>query len=142
MFILCFDFGMKNIGVAIGQYFTKTANPLISLKANKGIPINWGLIKKIINTWLIKKVVIGYPEFNYYKNINNKLLINNIYKFGFILKKKFKLKIYFSDENYTSYEARNFIKNNSNFYNLFYSEHSIHEISAVYILETWLRMNY
>lgn len=38
MFIISFDFGMKNIGVAIGQFYTKTANPLICLNAKKGIP--------------------------------------------------------------------------------------------------------
>ena len=35
---LGFDFGMKNIGVAVGQELTKTANPLTVIKAREGIP--------------------------------------------------------------------------------------------------------
>ncbi len=138
MFILCFDFGMKNIGVAIGQFYTKTANPMISLNAKNGIP-NWIKIKNIIDIWLIKKVVIGYPKDNIN---NNKLFISYIINFANILISKFKLKIYFSDESYTSYAARNLMNNNFDFYNSFYSNYNIHSISAVYILEMWLKSNY
>ncbi len=140
MFIACFDFGMKHIGVAIGQFYTKTANPLISLNAKKGIPINWLEIKKIIDIWLIKKVVIGYP-IEYNNENNNKIFISYINKFAKILNKKFNLKIFFSNEAYTSYAARNLINNNFDFYNSFYSNYNIHSISAVYILEMWLKKN-
>ncbi len=139
---MCFDFGMKNIGIAIGQFITKTANPINSLEAKKGMPINWNLVKKIIDIWSIKKVVIGYPKISNYNNFkNNKLFIDNIKKFACILKKKFKLKIFFSEENYTSYAARNFINHNYSLYNIFYSNYNIHSISAVYILEMWLKLN-
>ncbi len=140
MFIICFDCGMKNIGVAIGQFYTKTANPLISLNAKKGIPINWLDIKKIIDVWSIKKVVIGYPVYTN-KNLDNKLFLYSIKKFAYILNTKFNLKIFFIDECYTSYEARNFINKNYNFYNTFYSNYNIHAIAAVYILERWLILN-
>ncbi len=141
MFILCFDFGINNIGIAIGQFYTRTASPIVSLKACNGIPVNWKFIKDLIKDWSIKKIVIGYPKMSYYKNFNNNLFIKYINKFVIILKKKFKLKVFFSDENYTSYAARNFIKTKNMFYNLFYSNKSIHSISAVYILESWLKIN-
>ncbi len=138
MFIICFDFGMKNIGVAIGQFYTKTANPMLSLNAKNGIPTNWFKIKDIIDTWLIKKVVIGYPKDDIN---NNNIFISYIVNFANILISKFNLKVYFFDESYTSYAARNLINNNFDFYNSFYSSYNVHSISAVYILEMWLKYN-
>ncbi len=139
MFIIAFDFGMKYIGVAVGQYYTKTASPLICLKAKKGIP-NWIEIKKIIDIWLVKKAVIGYP---YSLDTNDrKLIINYIENFASYLVYKFGLKIFFSDERFTSCAARNFMNDNLEFYNSFYSNYNIHTISAVFILERWLKFNF
>ncbi len=140
MFIISFDFGMKNIGVAIGQRYTRTANPLVCLNAKNGIPINWIDIKKIINIWLIKTAVIGYPYD--LENNNSKLISKYIKKFAFCLINKFGLKIFFSDERFTTCAARNFINNNLIFYKLFYSKYNIHTISAVFILERWLKFNF
>ncbi len=140
MFIIAFDFGMKNIGVAIGQYYTKTASPIVSLSAKKGIPINWMDIKKIIDIWLIKEAVIGYP-YNLKSN-GYKLITDYIKKFAFYLVNKFRLKIFFSDERFTSCAARNFMNDNIEFYNSFYSNYNIHAISAVFILERWLKFNF
>ena len=48
--LIGFDFGMKRIGVAIGQTVTKSARPLDTLKAKKGVP-DWQLVAKIIKKW-------------------------------------------------------------------------------------------
>ncbi len=141
MFIISFDFGMKNIGIAIGQFYTKTANPITSISAKNGIPVNWMEIKKILDIWMIKKAVVGYP-FNYIKNNRCKLIKIYIKKFAISLIKKFDLKIFFSDERFTSYEARNFINNNYQICNSLYNNCNIHTLSAVYILEGWFRLNY
>ncbi len=140
MFIISFDFGMKNIGIAVGQFYTKTANPLISINAKQGTPINWMEIKKILDIWLVKIAVIGYPYY-YIKNSNCKLIKLYIRKFANNLINKFNLQIFFSDERFTSCDARNFISNNFKLYNLFYSNYNIHTISAVIILERWLKLN-
>ncbi len=136
MFIISFDFGMKNIGVAIGQLFTKTANPIGSLNAKNGIPVNWLYIKKLIDIWLLKKAVVGYPIMG----SSNKKIFYYINKFAESLKNKFGLKVYFFDEMYSSYESNIFIKKKT-IYNSFYSKHNIHSISAVVILERWLEYN-
>ncbi len=140
MFIISFDFGMKYIGVAIGQHYTKTASPLICLNAKNGVPVNWMDIKRIIDIWLVKKAVVGYP-YNLEKN-GCKLIVNYIEKFAFYLINKFNLKVFFSDERFTSCAARNFMNDNLEFYNSFYSNYNIHSISAVFILERWLKFNY
>ena len=46
--VLGFDFGMKKMGVAIGQTVTQTATPLIILKAMDGVP-DWAEIEKLKN---------------------------------------------------------------------------------------------
>ena len=38
--IMAFDFGMKHIGIAIGQEITKTASTFYSIRAHEGLP-NW-----------------------------------------------------------------------------------------------------
>ena len=45
---MAFDFGIKNIGIAIGQEITKTASTFYSITAIDGQP-NWSELDKIIN---------------------------------------------------------------------------------------------
>ena len=37
--VLAFDFGLRHIGLAVGQSVTRTANRLTTLRANAGIPV-------------------------------------------------------------------------------------------------------
>ena len=55
-----FDFGMKRIGVAIGQTVTKTARPLTTITAIKGLP-NWAVLKLLIQKWQPDALVVGIP---------------------------------------------------------------------------------
>ena len=45
--ILGFDYGTRQIGVAVGQSLTQNARALITLKARNGIP-NWAEIAALI----------------------------------------------------------------------------------------------
>ena len=58
--LLGFDFGMKRIGVAVGQTVTKTARPLGVVKATQGSP-QWDVLNKLINTWKPDALVVGIP---------------------------------------------------------------------------------
>ena len=44
---IAFDFGMKKMGIAIGQDITNTASPLDSVVMKNGIP-DWNALKKLI----------------------------------------------------------------------------------------------
>ena len=57
---LGFDFGLKRIGVAIGQSLTRQARPLTVLRAAECIP-NWSDIENLINEWQINALVVGIP---------------------------------------------------------------------------------
>lgn len=58
--LLGFDFGMKRIGVAVGQTVTKTARPLTVIQAAQGIP-QWDALSKLIKTWQPDALVVGIP---------------------------------------------------------------------------------
>ncbi|MCC2618029.1 Holliday junction resolvase RuvX [Aestuariibacter halophilus] len=58
--VLGFDFGMKSIGVAVGQAITGTAAPLPALKARDGIP-DWTVIEQLASEWQPQRIVVGLP---------------------------------------------------------------------------------
>lgn len=58
--LLSFDFGMKRIGVAVGQSITKTANPLVTLAAKSGVP-DWSKLDALIKKWRPDAFVVGIP---------------------------------------------------------------------------------
>ena len=58
--VLGFDFGLKHIGVAVGQTVTGAARPLDSLKANRGEP-EWAAITALIHHWQPKALIVGIP---------------------------------------------------------------------------------
>jgi putative Holliday junction resolvase len=57
---LGFDFGAKNIGIAVGQDLTKTANPLTVIKAKDGKP-QWEEIQDLIDQWKPDILIVGLP---------------------------------------------------------------------------------
>ena len=57
---MSFDFGLKKIGVAVGQDITKTASPVAILRANDGIP-NWQELVALVKKWGPKIFIVGLP---------------------------------------------------------------------------------
>ena len=58
--ILAFDFGMKHIGVAVGQEITKTAQTFFSVRARNGKP-DWNQLDALVNEWNPKIIIVGNP---------------------------------------------------------------------------------
>ena len=58
--VLGFDFGMKRIGVAVGQTLLGHANPLSTLQAKQGSP-DWSRIKSLIQEWNATALIVGIP---------------------------------------------------------------------------------
>jgi putative Holliday junction resolvase len=58
--LLSFDFGMKRIGVAVGQRITKTANPLTTLAAKAGEP-DWHQVDALVKKWRPDAFIVGIP---------------------------------------------------------------------------------
>ncbi|XRY30730.1 MAG: Holliday junction resolvase RuvX [Buchnera aphidicola (Tetraneura akinire)] len=132
MTILAFDFGTKNIGIAIGQKFTYTARPLTSITSQRGIP-NWTNLKKIFLEWKPICVVVGLPL-----NIDGskQRITYQSEKFARQIKKKFNIEVYLHDERLSTIEAKNLIFKRKGY--KFLKKKFIDSQSAAVILESWL----
>ncbi|ADV33650.1 conserved hypothetical protein [Candidatus Blochmanniella vafra str. BVAF] len=137
--IMAFDFGTKNIGVAVGQKLTCTTTSLNVLHSIAGTP-DWKNIELMYNEWKPKTLIVGLPlqidGSEQYITILSK-------KFAIQLKNKFNTTVEMYDERFTTLEAR------SNFYNQYCSKFSekikknkIDSIAAEIILKSWLNTNY
>ncbi len=130
MLILGFDYGVKYIGVAVGQSITKTARPVASILLGKD---RWSSVFKCIYDWSPSIIVVGYPL---HKKFNNKLILNKIDKFINKIKMNFNIPIHMVDENLSTWEAKKNLKcykNKNQFY--FFS---LNAFSAKILVEQWL----
>ena|SRR3990167_5748290 len=100
--ILGFDFGLKRIGVAVGQSITKTAQSLTVLNANKGVP-NWREIQLLIDEWAADALIVGLPL---KMDKTEQPITQKARAFGEQLKQHFNLPVYFVDERLTTIAAR------------------------------------
>jgi putative holliday junction resolvase len=101
--ILGFDFGLRRIGVAIGQKFTGTASPVTTLLANDGIP-DWSEIKKLINTWRPQALLVGIP-LNMDDSISE--MAKRAEAFAKSLEERFDFPVLRIDERLSTFEAKN-----------------------------------
>ncbi|MEQ8231224.1 MAG: Holliday junction resolvase RuvX [Gammaproteobacteria bacterium] len=58
--VLAFDFGLRRIGVAVGQEVTGTAEPLVTLQVRDQRP-DWDAIAALVGTWQPDLFVLGRP---------------------------------------------------------------------------------
>lgn len=100
--ILGFDFGLKRIGVAVGQSITQSANPIKVLSAKNGVP-NWVEIKKIIAEWGVDTLVVGLPL---NMDATEQPITQRARDFGAQLEAQFHLPVFFVDERLTTVAAR------------------------------------
>lgn len=57
---MAFDFGVRWIGVAVGQSMLGTGSPVARLKARDGIP-QWPEIDALLEEWRPQRLVVGLP---------------------------------------------------------------------------------
>ncbi|MFW5451528.1 MAG: Holliday junction resolvase RuvX [Methylophagaceae bacterium] len=130
--LLGFDFGLKNIGVAVGQELTQTANPLTVIKARDGIP-NWDEVKKLLEQWQPQLLVVGLPL---NMDDSEQEMTAAARKFGNRLNGRFQIAVEWQDERLSTYEAleqlgiRNKMQANN--------REDVDRISAQLILQSWL----
>lgn len=133
--ILAFDFGLRRIGVAVGQTISYHARPLKTVYAQNGTP-NWEDIKLLIEQWQADILVVGLPL-----NLEGReqLITHATRHFIKELKKRFKLPIYEVDERLTTIEAKEQIFSLGGYKKLQKTE--IDSVVATLILEQWLTTN-
>ena len=131
--ILCFDYGTKTIGVAIGQSITHSATALADLKAKQGVP-NWGEITLIINEWQPELLLVGLPL-----NMDGSasVMTQQAKKFANRLHGRFGLPITMADERLSSFEAKGEIMTRR--HSKDFKREAVDSLSAQLILESWMR---
>ena len=122
--LLCFDYGSKRIGVAVGCALVPTASPLVTVNAKDDHP-DWDKIKQLIDEWQPDALIVGLP-------INLKCETQEITvaarKFMRRLHGRFKLPVFEVDEYLSSREA---IRRTG-------KTTGLDPVAAQVILETWL----
>ncbi|MFB1011513.1 MAG: Holliday junction resolvase RuvX [Thiopseudomonas sp.] len=100
--ILGFDYGTKQIGVAVGQGLTRSARPLCQLKARDGIP-RWEEIEALLREWQPDALVVGLPL-----NMDGSPgdMSARAQKFANRLHGRFGLPVFTHDERLTTFEAK------------------------------------
>ncbi len=125
--LLCFDYGKKRIGLAVGQTITATATALEIIKVVNKKP-NWEKIEHLIEEWRPDKLIVGHP---FTLDGERQEMTDAAEKFGRQLEGRFKLPVELIEEQLSSYEARRELK----------STRDLDAVAARLILETWLREN-
>ena len=59
MTYLAFDYGLKRVGVAVGDVITGTARPLPTI--NVGGEVDWKLLLALIGEWRPEAAIVGLP---------------------------------------------------------------------------------
>ena len=133
--LLAFDYGTKNIGVAVGQIITSSANSLVPLKAKDGIP-DWAQIEKLIHEWQPDLILVGLPL---NMDDSESELSARARKFANRIHGRFGIKIEMMDERLTSFEAKGEIMERGGSRD--YKNNPVDSIAARIILEAWLERN-
>src|SRR3990167_2965995 len=130
--LIGFDFGMKRIGVAIGQTVTQTARPLDTIQSKNGVP-NWDAVAKLIKKWLPDALVVGIPL-----NMDGteQAISQHARQFAALLLERFHVPVYEMDERLTTKDARERLFTQGGYKAL--QDGQVDRVAAQLILQNWL----
>jgi len=135
--LLCFDFGLKQIGVAYGQTLTASANGLAIIKASDGAP-NWSQVTEIINEWKPSLLLVGLP-LNMDGTVSE--LSERASRFARRLQGRYNIDVHMVDERLTSREAKSMLQEQQRSgvrKGKMSDLTKIDHLAAALILQTWL----
>jgi putative Holliday junction resolvase len=99
--ILAFDFGLRRIGVAVGQTVTRSASP-VGVVSNGSAGPDWNRIGTLIKEWGAARLVVGMP---YNVDGSPSEIATQVETFMAGLE-RFSLPVESTDERYSSSEAQ------------------------------------
>ncbi len=129
--ILAIDYGSSKVGLAMGEVSVKIAFAYKTLPNDKNF---WDKLIKIIAKEEIKKVIIGLPGHN---NFKDSAEVEAIKKLGEKIETELKLPVEYHEEMFTTQMARNNLKE-TGMKNLAQLDD---QESARIILESWMEKN-
>jgi putative Holliday junction resolvase len=100
-YILGFDFGLRRIGVAVGQTATHTASSLETV--SHGREPDWIAIARLVNEWKPATLLVGLPLGPEGEETE---MSKAARRFGAALNKRFSLAVAYADERLSSRAAK------------------------------------
>ena len=130
--ILGFDFGVKRIGVAVGQSLTGRASALKPLVARDGVP-DWEQVARLVAEWAPDAFVVGLPL-----NMDGTEgeIAQRARKFANRLHGRFGKPAHLMDERLSSFEAKGIVMAQSGERD--FGRYSVDGLAASLIIESWL----
>lgn len=134
--LLGFDYGTKQIGVAVGQVITGQARELCVLKAQNGMP-DWSRVEALFKEWQPDAVVVGLPL-----NMDGTPsdMSARAEKFARRLNGRFNVPAFTHDERLTTFEAKG--QRLQQGQRGGYREHPVDALAAALLLQGWLEHHY
>lgn len=130
---LGFDYGVKKIGVAVGDTETNIANAIATVRAVKQ-KTGWDEITKLIETWQPTKMVVGI---SHQEDGSDNEVTPKMIRFSRQLEGRYQCPVELFDEALTTYEAKQML-----FDEVGVSANKLWEVqdelAAQLILQSWL----
>ena len=130
MYVIGFDYGSKRIGIAVGQTFTATAQPLTVL-STQTYQSGWTVLDDIIRAWQPQALVVGLPK---QADDSESVLSHAVCHFAQRLQEHYRLPVHFIDERLSSHAALQEHSNRKKSQRI----RQLDALAARIILETWL----
>ena len=130
--ILGFDFGLKQIGVAVAQRITHSATALEILSAKEGKP-DWARVQHLVEEWKPECLVVGLPL---NMDGSESEMAVRAKKFANRLHGRLGIRVELQDERLTSFEVKQTLAEN----NAKIRRDKIDALAAARILEDWLAL--
>ena len=129
---MAFDFGLRQIGVAVGNCLLATTQPLTVLPAREGVP-DWDAVAQLVQEWRPQLLVVGEPL-----NMDGSPseLSERAQRFSRRLHGRLGLPVAMVDERLSSFEAKENLREQGHRGD--YKAQPIDSYAAELILQTWL----
>jgi putative holliday junction resolvase len=132
---MAFDFGLRQIGVAVGNCLLGTSQPLAILIAKDGIP-EWRALENLIDEWRPDLLVVGDPLNMDGSESELSSLAN---KFSRRLHGRLGLEVAMVDERLSSFEAKHASREQGHRGD--FKRQPVDSLAAEIILRSWLAEN-
>lgn len=99
--VLSFDYGLRRIGVAVGNTLTGTAEGLATVAAQDGLP-DWRAVDQLVADWRPQEFVVGVP---YNRQGEDAGIAAAALRFAGELQDRYRIGVHRVDERLSSREA-------------------------------------
>ena len=134
--VLCFDYGLKQIGVALLQQPTTIISPLPIIRASDGKP-DWNAVEALLQEWQAQLLLVGEPL---NMDGSSSVMTERARRFARQLEGRFNLPVELVDERLSSHEAKSQVAELSR-KKRNYRKQPIDSIAAQLIMQTWLELS-